>query len=417
MSAIYVVGVGMTPFGKFLEKSIKDLTREVVGATLADAGIEREAIEAAFFANASQSAMEGQFMVGGEVALRAAGIQGIPVANVENACASASTAFHLAYAYLKAGLGEVAIAVGAEKMYDKDKTKSFAVFNGAWDVHDVEGTTSRLMRLGDGLDPPPGRGADANMRSVFMDVYAALARHHMKAFGTTERQLAAVAAKNHRHSALNELSQYRNDMSVDEVLAARMISWPLTLPMCAPISDGAAAAILVREEALDRFDRSRAVKLCASVLASGSDRGPDEIEKHICRRAAFKAYEAAGLGPEDMSVAEVHDASAFAEVLQVENLGFCDFGDGGRLAERGDTALGGRIPVNPSGGLESKGHPIGATGLGQIYELVLQLRNEAGRRQVEGARFAIAENGGGFHGYEEAAACITILGRADGARA
>jgi len=187
--------------------------------------------------------------------------------------------------------------------------------------------------------------------------------------------------------------------------------------MCAPISDGAAAAILVREEALDRFDRSRAVKLCASVLASGSDRGPDEIEKHICRRAAFKAYEAAGLGPEDMSVAEVHDASAFAEVLQVENLGFCDFGDGGRLAERGDTALGGRIPVNPSGGLESKGHPIGATGLGQIYELVLQLRNEAGRRQVEGARFAIAENGGGFHGYEEAAACITILGRADGARA
>jgi acetyl-CoA acetyltransferase len=181
--------------------------------------------------------------------------------------------------------------------------------------------------------------------------------------------------------------------------------------MCAPISDGAAAAILVREDALDRFDRSRAVKVCASVLGSGSDRKPEEVEKHICHRAAMKAYNQAGVGPADMSVAEVHDASAFAEIVQVENLGFCDFGDGGKLAERGDTALGGRIPVNPSGGLESKGHPIGATGLGQIYELVLQLRGEADQRQVPDARFAIAENGGGFHGYEEAAACITILGR------
>jgi acetyl-CoA acetyltransferase len=146
-------------------------------------------------------------------------------------------------------------------------------------------------------------------------------------------------------------------------------------------------------------------------MGSGSDRKPEEVEKHICRRAALKAYNIAGVGPEDMSVAEVHDASAFAEIIQVENLGFCQFGDGGKLAERGETALGGRIPVNPSGGLDSKGHPIGATGLGQIYELVLQLRGEAGQRQVENARFAIAENGGGFHGYEEAAACITILGR------
>ena len=179
-------------------------------------------------------------------------------------------------------------------------------------------------------------------------------------------------------------------MSVDEVLGARMISWPLTLPMCAPISDGAAAAILCREDTLHRFDRSRAIRIEATVLASGSDRRPDEVEKHICRRAALRAYERASVGPEDMSVAEVHDASAFAEIVQAENLGFCAFGEGGVIAERGDTTFGGRIPINPSGGLESKGHPIGATGLGQIYELVTQLRGDAGARQVEKARFGIA---------------------------
>jgi acetyl-CoA acetyltransferase len=411
VSDVYLVGVGMTPFGKFLDRTVKDLTREAVTGALADAGVGTADIQSAFFANTSQSPMEGQYMVGGEIALRDMGFSEIPIANVENACASASTAFHLAYTNIKAGLSDIALAVGAEKMTSRDKTKSMAIFDGAWDVHGVDEMTRRLLQLGEGMTPPPGREADANMRSVFMDVYAALAKFHMKTFGTTERQLAAVAAKNHHHSTFNPLSQYRNDMSIDDVLNARMISWPLTLPMCAPISDGAAAAILVREDMLDRFDRKRAVKVCASVLGSGSDRKPEEVEKHICRRAALKAYDMAGVGPDDMSVAEVHDASAFAEIVQVENLGFCKFGDGGKLAERGETTLGGRIPVNPSGGLESKGHPIGATGLGQIYELVLQLRGEAGQRQVENARFAIAENGGGFHGYEEAAACITILGR------
>jgi acetyl-CoA acyltransferase len=412
MSDIYVIGVGMTRFGKFLDHSVKDLTRGAVEAALADAGVARESVGAAYFANASQSAMEGQYMVPGEIALRAMGFGEIPIVNVENACASASTAFQLAWMHLKAGQSDVALAVGAEKMYSADKAKSFAVFNGAWDVHDVEQLTGRLIELGRGVEPPSDRALDNRQRSVFMDVYASLAKFHMKSFGMTERQLAVVAAKNHRHSTLNPLSQYRNDMTVEEVLAARTISWPLTLPMCAPISDGAAAAILVREEALERFDRSRAVKVCASVLASGSDRRPEELDKHICRRAARRAYEIAGVGPQDMSVAEVHDASAFAEILQAENLGFCGPGEGGSLAESGATALGGRIPINPSGGLESKGHPIGATGLGQIYELVTQLRGEAGARQVEGARFAIAENGGGFHGWEEAAAVITILGQA-----
>jgi acetyl-CoA acyltransferase len=411
MSDIYVVGVGMTPFGKFLDRSMKDLTREAVSGALADSGAAKADLKVAYFANASQAAIDSQYMIGGQIALRDMGIGGIPVTNVENACASASTAFHLAYMHLKSGMADVALAVGAEKMYDADKAKSFNVFNGAWDVHNVANLTHALLELGAGIDPPTGRQTPPGLRSVFMDVYASLARFHMKTFGTTERQIAAVSAKNHHHSTFSPLSQYRHDMSIEEVLAARMIAWPLTLPMCAPISDGAAAAILVREDALERFDRSRAVKVDASVLASGSDRRPEEVDKHVCHLAAKQAYEIAGVGPEDMSVAEVHDASAFAEVVQAENLGFCDFGKGGWIAERGETSLGGRIPINPSGGLESKGHPIGATGLGQIYELVTQLRQEAGDRQVEKARFAIAENGGGLYGCEEAAACITILSR------
>jgi acetyl-CoA acyltransferase len=411
MSDIYVVGVGMTPWGRFLDRSVKDLARSAVLGALADAGIDRGGIGVAYFANAGQSAIEGQFMVGGQIALRDMGIGGIPVTNVENACASGSTAFHQAYAYLRAGMADVALAVGAEKLYHHDRARSFNVFNGAWDVHGVEALTAALAGLGEGIEPPPGRAIDSGVRSVFMDVYAALTKQHMKLYGTTERQLAAVSAKNHHHSTRNPLSQYRMDMSIDDVLAARMISWPLTLPMCAPISDGAAAAILVREEALGRFDRSRAIRIRASVLASGADRRPEDLQHHVCRIAAQRAYTQAGIGPEDVSVAEVHDATAFGEILQTENLGFCEPGQGGWIAERGETSLGGRLPVNPSGGLESTGHPIGATGLGQLHELVLQLRGEAGPRQVAGARIGLAENGGGFHGSEEAAACITVLSR------
>jgi acetyl-CoA acetyltransferase len=409
LSKVYIVGVGMTPFGKFLDLSIKALSRRAVEAALGDAGASKDQIDAAFFANATQSPLEGQHMVGGQIALREMGFERLPVFNVENACASSSSALHLAYAYVRGGLADVALAVGAEKMYGSDRDKTFSVFNGAWDVHTVDATVSRLEEIGRDVSPP--QGAPAGERSVFMDVYAALAKLHMKTFGSTQRDLAVISAKNHQHSVGNTRSQYRKAMSVDEVLGARTISWPLTLPMCSPISDGAAAAVLVSESALKRFDRSRAVEVLASVVKSGTDRAPQDYERHICRLAAMEAYEAAGIGPKDVSVAEVHDASAFAELLQTELLGFCEFGEGGRLAESGATSLGGRLPVNPSGGLESKGHPIGATGLGQVFELATQLRHEARERQVEGARLALAENGGGFHGYEEAVACVTILGR------
>ena len=408
---VYLVGVGMTKFGRLQEHSVKDIAAGAVGAALFDAGIRAEAIEAAYFANATQGALEGQYMIPGQVALREMGIEGVPVVNVENACASASTAFALACKEIRSGDASVVLAAGAEKMLTEDKVKNMAVFDGAIDVNGRNATLDRLFALSDGFEVPPEAGIENGPRSVFMDVYAAIAKHHMKLHGTTQRQMATVAAKNHRHSVHNELSQFRADFTVDEVLAARGISWPLTLPMCSPISDGGAAAILCSADALERFDKSRAIKVSASVIATGSERDPDDAARHVTRLASQKAYERAGAGPKDMSVAEVHDASAIAEIMQTENLGFCEIGEGGPLAESGATEIGGRIPVNPSGGLESKGHPIGATGLGQIHELAVQLRGEAGKRQVDDARFGIAENGGGMHGIEEAVACVTILER------
>ena len=412
MTKIYVAGIGMTQMGKMLDRSVKHLTAEAVGEALQDAGADKNDLQSAYFSNATQGHMEGQEMIRGEIALRDMGIEEIPVVNVENACASGATAFNLAVQFLKAGEGDTSLAVGAEKMYSSDRERMFSAFDGAWDITTVEENTDKLLALGQGYAVPPGTTSDKPY-SMFMDVYAAWSRHHMKIFGTTQRQIAAVSAKNHNHSQHNDKAQYRMPYSVDEVLAAPPITFPLTLPMCAPISDGGAAAVLCTDEGLKRLgvDQSRAIEVKASILQTGSTRSENETDQHITAKAARRAYERAGVGPEDMDVAEVHDATAMGEIMQVENLGFCDFGDGGAAAERGDTLLGGRVPVNPSGGLECKGHPIGATGLCQIYELTMQLRGEAGARQVERARLAIAENGGGLYGIEESVAAITILGR------
>lgn len=408
---IFVAGVGMTPFGKHLDKSIKSLTRAAVERALADAGGDKSQIQAAFFANCTQGHFEGQHMVRGQIALRAMGIGGIPVVNVENACASASTAFHLAVAYVRSGAADIALAVGAEKMNVADKNLMFSAFDSAWDVHDVETSKSNLLQMGRGIVPPPGSMSDKPY-SVFMDIYAAMGRLHMREFGTTQRQFAAVAAKNHGHSVHNPLSQYRKAFSIDEVLASPAIAYPLTVLMCSPVTDGAAAAIVCNEAGRRRLNGShrRAVKVLASVIQTGGDRPAEALDRHAVRLGSQRAYELAGVGPGDISVAEVHDASAIGEIIQSEVLGLCAMGTGGSAAERGETSIGGRIPINPSGGLESKGHPIGATGLGQIFELVAQLRGEAGQRQVAGARLALAENGGGICGIEEAVACINILG-------
>ncbi len=408
MTQVHVAGVGMSSFGKFPNRSLADITGDALDECLTDAGLERRDIEAAFFANATQGVIEGQHLVRGQMVLKRLGLGGIPVVNLENACASATSAFNAAWSYIASGQGDVALALGADKMNAPDRERSFAIFEGAWDVSDTEGQIARLAELGRDVTPPQGT-PDPGRRSVFMDVYAALARFHMGRFGTTQADIAAVAAKNHGHSVHNAKAQYRHAMTVEEVLAGRLVAWPLTLPMCAPISDGAAAAILVSQRKARQLGMRRMVGIAATVLASGREREAGDFDNHVCRRAVDRGYEVAGLGPHDVSVAEVHDATAFAELNQAELLRLCPLGEGGRLASSGATTLGGRIPINVSGGLAARGHPIGATGLAQIHELVTQLRGEAGARQVEGARVGLAENGGGFSGYEEAAAAITLL--------
>lgn len=410
MSDVFILGIGMTRLGKFVQRSVKDLTREAVALALKDAGVEQRAIQAAWFSNTRQGLLEGQNSIRGQCALRPLGFEQIPIANVENACASGSTALLQAVAHIKAGMCDLALVVGAEKMFFPDKREAmFNAFKGGTDVHRLEAFHRQLSRQCTDLIPEPLRQRDTGQRSFFMDSYAAQARLHMHNFGTTQRQFAAAAAKNHRHSTMNPLAQYRSDMSVDEVLGGRLIAWPFTLPMCAPISDGAAAAVVCSAAAAHKLGRERAVRIRGISLASGTRRAADDFAQHIGRLAALQAYCQAGIEPGDIDVAEVHDASAYAEIQQVENLGLCPIGEGGPFTEQGHTTLGGKVPVNPSGGLVSKGHPVGATGIMQLHELVAQLRGEAGPRQVDGARIAVAENGGGFYETEEAATVVTVL--------
>jgi acetyl-CoA acyltransferase len=400
---VWVAGVGMTAFGVRPEASVKDLTRDAVTEALSDAGAELGDVEAAYFGNTCQGVLEGQVVVAGQMALRSMDFERIPVVNVENACATGATALHQAVLHVRSGAGDVVLAVGAEKLNIGDGQKSLSVFDGGVDVNDLAGVRSVLTELG-GEIPDSGRP-----HSMFMDIYAALARAHMDAFGTTQRQLALIAEKNHAHAVHNPLAHFRKEMSATEILAARPVAGPLTVPMCAPLTDGAAAVVVCNSAGLRRLGARRPVRVLATVVRTGTVRPLSAWDRSVSRLAAQDAYEQAGVGPDDVSVAEVHDASAFGELLQTELLGFCEIGSGGKLAESGATRLGGLLPVNPSGGLESKGHPMGASGLAQIYELAHQLRGNCGVRQVPDARIALAENGGGWYGSEEAVAAITIL--------
>ena len=303
------------------------------------------------------------------------------------------------------------LAVGTEKMAFDDQEKTTRVwqaFEGGSDVEDMQGVLERLKALSKGHEFEEASGH----RTMFMDIYAQICRAHMVRFGTTQEQLAVIASKNHDHASLNPKCHYNKPMSVEDILAARSIGYPLTVPMCSPLSDGSAAAILCTEKGLKKLGaEKRAARLLSSVMTSATERPWEDFENHLVRRASKQAFEEAGLGSDDIDVAEVHDAAAFGELFMSELLGFCEPGGGGELAESGATRIGGRIPINPSGGLESKGHPIGASGLGQAYELVTQLRGEAGKRQVDGAKVAIQENGGGLLGVEEGAAVVNIYSR------
>lgn len=398
MQDVYVAGAMTTPFGKFPDATVRSLTEEAVSGALADAQLTAADVGMVFFGNAAEGLLTGQEMIRGQVALRGVGLLGRPIINVENACASSSSAFHLAVAAVTSGSVDVALAVGAEKLTHPDKARSFAAIGAAVDLRQVE-ELKAWSRQGN------ESGEDDSKRSFFMDIYAANARTYMDRAGATREDFAEVVVKSHRHAALNPNAQYRTPVTVDEVLASRTIADPLTLLMCSPVGDGAAAMVVCSAKVANRLDGPR-VKVRASVLISGMD---SEDAQPAEARASALAYEKASLGPEDLDVAEVHDAAAPAELMVYEELGLCARGDGPELLRSGATTLGGRIPVNPSGGLLSRGHPLGATGCAQLVELTNQLRGRCGDRQVEGARVGFAENGGGWLGKDPAAMAITIL--------
>lgn len=408
----YIAGVGMTKFGKHLDRGMKSLGAEAIQLALDDAGIEKTVIQAAWMGNAAGGLITGQECIGGQVILRGMGIGTIPVINIENACASASTAFEQAAAMVTAGLYDIVLAVGTEKLYHEDKVKTFSAFGSAVDVEAFAEIMANLKKSAEasGAKAASGDGAGKN-RSMFMDLYAASARAHMKAYGTTAEQYAAVSAKNSFHGSMNERAQFREVLSIEEVLAQPMIAEPLTRPMCSPIGDGSAAVIVVSEKKAKELGLVNPVRVVTSVLRSGWDQDRGDEFSSVGDLCIKTAYEEAGVGPEDLSLIELHDASAPAEIMTYETLGLCAKGEGGPLVESGATKLGGKIPVNTSGGLLRKGHPIGATGVAQLVELTEQLRGTAGARQVEGAKIGLAHNGGGSIGTDAAALCVTILTR------
>src|SRR6266481_8379680 len=400
MRKVRVVGAGMTRFGKFLNRGLRDLAEEAVQHTVQDAGLGLTEVEAAYVGNSVAGLITGQETIRGQVVLRKTGLLGIPIVNVENACASASTAFHLGWISVASGLYDCVLALGVEKLSDLDKAKSLRAFNSAVDISELAEIEKQLGRSSE----------DAKERSLFMDLYLSMLNPDEPASqsvnGITREQIALVSVKNHYHGSLNPYAQYREAVTLEQVLQSRHVVGPLTVLMCSPLGDGAAAVLIASEE----FARSKGLKgprVDASVLVSG--RGDDRSMAPSTRRAATQAYEMAGISPEDVDVAEVHDAVAPAELSIYEDLRFCAPGEGPKLVADRITWLGGRLPVNTSGGLLSRGHPIGATGLGQIVEVVWQLQGRAGKRQVENCKVGLTQNGGGHIGFDAAAMAIHLF--------
>ena len=393
MDEVWIRGAAMTHFGKHLDRSARDLVEEAVTAALADAEIEAAHVQAVYVGNAVSGLMSGQESIRGQVVLRRTGLLGVPIVNVENACASSSTALHLGFQAIASGQYECVAVVGYEKLYDADKSKSFRAFNASMDLTELQ------TRFGSSA----GHG-----RSVFMDLYASFSADDGHAAAAVDREaLALVSVKNHHHGALNPYSQYREEVTVEQVLAARPVAGPLTLLMCSPLSDGAACLVLTARNI--RRGRTAGVRIASSALTSG--RGDDTSKPSAVERAARAAREAAGVGPEDLDVVELHDATAIAELDLYEQLGLCQPGDAPRLVCDRVTWLGGDLPVNPSGGLLSRGHPIGATGAAQVVELAWQLEGRCDQRQVPNASVAMAQNAGGWVGTDAAACAVHVLQR------
>lgn len=389
MRDVAVIGVNMTKFGKHLDRSLRDLGQEAVLGAVKDAGISLKDIQIAYVGNGLAGLLTGQEGVRGQVVLKEVGLQGLPIINVEGACASGSLAVFGAWMSVASGYCDMALALGLEKMYVGDTATTTAALATDSDI-DMEG------RLG----------------FLFPAYYAMTISRHMEKYGTTREQIANVTVKNHKNGCLNPYAQYQKEVTVQEVLNSRVIAWPITLLMCCPISDGASAAILTTKEIARRYT-TEPITIASIIVTSGRIFNPNDPNwVDICELSANKAYEEASIGPEALGVVELHAAVCSGELIRMEHLGLCKKGESGRLIDEGATQITGRIPVNPSGGMDAKGHPIGATGIGQLTEIIWQMRGQAGARQIEPRpKVGLTQNGGGMIAGEPAAQAITIFKR------
>lgn len=381
MREVAIIGVGSTVFGKFPHKSIKDMGKEAVLAAINDCAVNPKDIKIAYASTTFGGAVVGERI------LTEVGISGIEVINVENACAGGATAFRGVWCAIASGLYDIGLVVGVESM-----------------------TTSPIARK---LITPEAGDLAGEMGNNMPAHFALSMRRHMEIYGTTLEQFARVSVKNHRNGCLNPYSQYKKELSIEEILNSRMISDPITLLQCCPNTDGAAAAILCPVN-IARNYTDKPITVAASVLKMGDyiTRWKEMASSDLTAVCAREAYEMAGCGPEDIDVCECHDAFAYSELSHYEELGFCKYGGGGQLIDKGVTEINGRLPVNPSGGLLSRGHPVSTTGVEQIVEIVWHLRGEADKRQVAGAKIGLAHTmGGEVAGIESGACAIHILKR------
>ncbi|MEW6266363.1 MAG: thiolase family protein [Thermodesulfobacteriota bacterium] len=387
--AVSIIGVGMTPFGRFPAWSIKDLAREASWLAIRDAGVDARKIQAVYCGNSVEGLLSGQEDVRGQVVMREAGLAGRPIVNTPNACASSSTALREAWLAVASGLYDLVLAVGFEKLYVDDTARTTRALASCTDVA-VEG----------------------NLGVFFPGLYALEAKRYMLETGCTQELFARVSVKNHRNGRLNPKAQIQKAVTLEEVLASKTVAWPITLYMCSPIGDGGAAAVVCAADLARRY-RSDPVAIAAIGMASGGyqELAIDREKPTATALASAEAYEISGLGPEDVDLIELHGAFSPAEFIYFEQLGFAAKGEAPRYLETGETEITGRIPVNPSGGLESKGHPVGATGLAMVYEIVIQLRGQAGPRQVKDPKVGLVHNGGGLIGGDAAVMCVHILKR------
>lgn len=382
---VEILGIGMHPFGRHPQSSLKDLARVAVIRALADAALGVKDIQAVYSSNAMAGLLQGQEQIRGQSVLRDVGLERVPIVNVENACASGSSAMREAVLSIRAGAADVVLAVGFEKMFVGDRDATLGALESAAD-----------------LDVIGGLGLQ------FTAVYAMRLKKRLDEGSLTLDDLVAATVKSHDNGSLNPYAQHRERITPHEVLSGRPIAEPLTLPMCSSICDGAAAVILAASDAVSGDGHPRVVVRAAAAVSGFAPVTDEPSAATVC---ADRAYEEAGVAPEDVDVAEVHDAMAPGELLYYEQLRFCDYGGASQLLASGETSRTGRRPVNPSGGLCSRGHAIGATGLAQIAELVWQLRGDAGERQVREPRIALAQNSGGWLEGEPAACNVHILER------